>query len=43
MQAGKNNIKLMQIWKCQSGVTNFCDGILNFEPGMMLGQILRYL
>ena len=38
MQAGKNNIKLMQIWKCQSGVTNFCDGILNFEPGMMLGQ-----
>ena len=19
---------------------NFCDGILNFEPGMMLGQIL---
>ena len=39
MQAGKNNIKLMQIWKCQSGVTNFCDGISNFEPGMMLGQI----
>ena len=39
MQAGKNNIKLMQIWKCQSGVTNFCDGISNFKPGMMLGQI----
>ena len=30
----------MQIWKCQSGVANFCDGISNFEPGMMLGQIL---
>ena len=40
MQAGKNNIKLMQFWKCQSGVINFCDGILNFEPGMMLGKIL---
>ena len=39
MQAGKNNIKLMQIWKCQSGVVNFCDGISNFEPDMMLGQI----
>ena len=39
MQADKNNIKLMQIWKCQSGVMNFCDGILNFEPGMMLGRI----
>ena len=39
MQAGKNNIKLMQFWKCQSGVTNFCDGILNFEPGMTLGRI----
>ena len=39
MQAGKNNIKLMQFWKCQSGVANFCDGISNFEPGMMLGQI----
>ena len=39
MQADKNNIKLMQILKCQSGVTNFCDGILNFEPGMMLGRI----
>ena len=38
MQAGKNNIKLIQIWKCQSGTMNFCDGILNFEPGMMLGQ-----
>ena len=38
MQAGKNNIKLMQIWKCQSGVANFCDGISNFEPGMTLGQ-----
>ena len=23
MQAGKNNIRLMQIWKCQSGVANF--------------------
>ena len=40
MQAGKNNIKLMQIWKCQSGVANFCNGISNFKPGMMLGQIL---
>ena len=39
MQADKNNIKLMQIWKCQSGVMNFCDGISNFEPGMTLGQI----
>ena len=37
MQADKNNIKLMQIWECQSGVTNVCDGILNFEPGMTLG------
>ena len=36
----KKNIKLIQIWKCQSGITNFCDGILNFEPGMMLGQNL---
>ena len=38
MQAGKNNIKLMQIWKWQSGIANFCDGILNFEPGMTLGR-----
>ena len=37
MQAGENNIKLIQIWKCQSGVMNFCDGISNFEPGMTLG------
>ena len=36
----KKNIKLIQIYKCQSGITNFCDGILNFEPGMMLGQNL---
>ena len=40
MQAGKNNIKLVQIWKYQSGVAYFCDGISNFEPGMTLGQIL---
>ena len=41
MQARQKNIKLIQIYKCQSGIANFCDGILNFEPGMMLGQNLR--
>ena len=39
-QAGKINIKFIQIEKCQSSVMNFCDGILNFEPGIMLGRTL---
>ena len=25
----------------KEGTANYCDGILNFEPGMMLGQNLR--
>ena len=29
----------LELPKCDSN-TNMCDGILNFEPGMMLGQNL---
>ena len=27
----------LELTKCDAN-TNMCDGILNFEPGMMLGQ-----
>ena len=40
MQAKQKNIKLIQR-NAKEVTVNFCDGILNFEPGMMLGQNLR--
>ena len=39
MQGRQKNIKLIQIFRNAKEVSaNFCDEILNFEPGMMLGQ-----
>ena len=41
MQAKQQNIKLIKFRNAKEVTTNFCDGILNFEPGMMLGQNLQ--
>ena len=30
--------KLIQFRNAKEVTTNYCDGILNFEPGMMFGQ-----
>ena len=32
----KKKLKLTRILKSQKVITKYCDGILNFEPGMML-------
>ena len=40
MQHVKNMKSCYKFRNAKEVIANYCDGILNFEPGMMLGQNL---